>query len=56
MRASTTAPVKAPIGSRLSMLLEMNSVSVWVRPTIAPDTMATAPNSPRTRAVVSVMP
>ena len=38
------------------MLLEMNKVSVWVRPMIDPDTMATAPNSPRTLAVVSVMP
>ena len=38
------------------MLVEMNKVSVWVLPAMLPDTMATAPNSPRTRAVVRVTP
>ena len=38
------------------MLSEMKSVSVCVLPAMAPETMATAPNSPRTRAVVRVTP
>ena len=38
------------------MLSEMNRVSVSVLPAMAPETMATAPNSPSTRAVVSVTP
>ena len=38
------------------MLSWMNRVMVWVWPAMPPDTTATAPNSPSTRAVVRVTP
>ena len=54
--AKITAPAYAPTGFRFSMLSWMNRVSVCVRPSMFPETMTTAPNSPSTRAVVSVTP
>ena len=42
--------------SKLSKLCSTNKVSVCVSPTIFPDTTATAPNSPRQRAMVSTIP
>lgn len=54
--ARMTAPAYAAAGSRFSTLSWTNSVRVCVFPSMFPDTMATAPNSPSTRAVVSVTP
>ena len=46
--------VTVPNGSRTALLGPSGSVCVW--PSMRPDTMLTAPNSPSARAVVSTTP
>jgi hypothetical protein len=56
MSARMSAPKYPPVWLKLLNWFETNNVRVSVRPTMLPETMLTAPNSPSTRAVVSVMP
>ena len=50
------APKSAPDVSDCSNRYPTYRVIVWVCPTTSPATMLSAPNSPSTRAVVSVIP
>ena len=54
--ASTTAAVYAPVASKFSKRACTYSGSVCVSPSMRPETMLTAPNSPSARAVVSTTP
>ena len=56
MTARTTATAYAPLVWKFWIMSSMSVVAVSVFPTIRPDTTATAPYSPRQRAVVRMTP